>query len=81
MTIKKKLVVAVAGGLLTIGAAAPSALADHAGQYNATSPGNEECHDTGQPGGDSTEPSSTGLGRAAENDRSAINTFSCDDQP
>ena len=77
MNIKKKIVVAVAGGLLTIGAAAPAALAAHGGQYSAVSQGNGQCHDTGRPGGDSPEPSSKGLGRASENDRSAITTFSC----
>lgn len=78
MNVKKKLIVAVAGGLLTIGATAPSALAAHAGQYSATSPGNGQCHDTGRPGGDSPEPSSKGQGRAAENENSAIGPFSCD---
>lgn len=78
MPITKKIAVAVAGGLLALGATATPALAGHGGQYNATSPGNEQCHDTGRPGGDSDEPSSKGLARASENDQSAINTFSCD---
>jgi hypothetical protein len=75
---KKIAALAFAGASLGLIATAPGAGAGHGGQYNATSPGNEKCHDTGRPGGDSEEPSSKGLGRAAQNDKSAISPFSCD---
>ncbi len=57
---------------------APNAFAAHAGEYQATSPGNGKCHDVGNRSA-AGDQNAKGHGRAAQNKNSAIAPFACGD--
>ena len=71
-TIKRAMALAAVAALT----GAPTALAAHAGEYRATSPGNNKCHDVGNRSVDGDQ-NAKGHGRAAQNANSAIAPFSC----
>jgi hypothetical protein len=76
MSLRQRVAVIVGTLVLTTGLTTGPALAGHAGQYRATSPGNGACHDTGPRGSTSEDAASKGLAVAAGNS-DAISPFAC----